>query len=288
MAPILEVNNLEKHFQDFSLKGISFSLQRGYIMGFIGPNGAGKSTTIKLILNLLKRDGGEIKVFGLDNIQKEKEIKNRIGFVFAENYFYDELTVAETRRIIAPFYKEWDHGLFQQYLKDFALPLNKKVGELSKGMKMKLSLAVALSHNAELLLLDEPTSGLDPIVRSELLEILSTIIQDENKGVFFSTHITSDLDKIADYVTFINNGEIVLSSPKDDLLEHYGLVKGAKELLTEETRDYFVGLRENQFGFEGLVADKQMMGKAFGDRLIIDRPDLEEIMLYFTRGNNRA
>jgi ABC-2 type transport system ATP-binding protein len=288
MEPILEVNNLKKDFQDFSLKGISFSLQRGYIMGFIGPNGAGKSTTIKLILNLLKRDDGEIKVFGLDNLQNEKEIKNRIGFVLSENNFYDELTVAETRRIIAPIYRDWDQNVFQQYLSDFALPANKKVGELSGGMKMKLSLAFALSHHAELLILDEPTSGLDPIVRSELLEILSTIIQDEQKSVFFSTHITSDLDKNADYITFINDGELVLSSPKDDLLENYGLVRGAKELLTDEARDYFIGVKENKFGFEGLVEDKHFAEEFFGGRVVIEKPGLEEIMIYFTRGNGCA
>ncbi len=288
MEPILEVNNLKKDFQDFSLKGISFSLQRGYIMGFIGPNGAGKSTTIKLILNLLKRDDGEIKVFGLDNLQNEKEIKNRIGFVLSENNFYDELTVAETRRIIAPIYRDWDQNVFQQYLSDFALPANKKVGELSGGMKMKLSLAFALSHHAELLILDEPTSGLDPIVRSELLEILSTIIQDEQKSVFFSTHITSDLDKNADYITFINDGELVLSSPKDDLLENYGLVRGAKELLTDEARDYFIGVKENKFGFEGLVEDKHFAEEFFDGRVVIEKPGLEEIMIYFTRGNGCA
>ncbi len=288
MEPILEVNNLKKDFQDFSLKGISFSLQRGYIMGFIGPNGAGKSTTIKLILNLLKRDDGEIKVFGLDNLQNEKEIKNRIGFVLSENNFYDELTVAETRRIIAPIYRDWDQNVFQQYLSDFALPANKKVGELSGGMKMKLSLAFALSHHAELLILDEPTSGLDPIVRSELLEILSTIIQDEQKSVFFSTHITSDLDKNADYITFINDGELVLSSPKDDLIENYGLVRGAKELLTDEARDYFIGVKENKFGFEGLVEDKHFAEEFFDGRVVIEKPGLEEIMIYFTRGNGCA
>lgn len=285
MEPILEVNNLQKSFQDFTLKGISFSLQRGYIMGFIGPNGAGKSTTIKLILNLLRKDGGEIKVFGLDNLTHEKEIKDRIGFVISENRFYDELTVEETRRIIAPVYTRWDESLFQSYLTQFALPGGKKVGELSSGMKMKLSLAVALSHNAELLLLDEPTSGLDPIVRSELLEILSAIIQDERKSVFFSTHITSDLDKIADYITFINDGEIILSSPKDDLLENYGLIKGPKDFLTEETRPLFVGLRESQYGFAGLVADKETIKDG---RVVIEKPSLDELMLYYTRGNGRV
>jgi len=155
MSAILEIHNLSKTFKDFSLREVSFSLERGYIMGFIGPNGAGKSTTIKLIMNLLKRDSGEITVFGLDNLKHEKEIKNRIGFVYDGNYFYEELTVAQMKRIVAPFYKNWDEAAFQQYLRDFALPAHKKIGELSKGMKMKFSLAIALSHHAELLIMDE-------------------------------------------------------------------------------------------------------------------------------------
>jgi ABC-2 type transport system ATP-binding protein len=207
MAPVLEVTNLKKKFKDFTLKNINFTLEKGYIMGFIGPNGAGKSTTIKLIMNLLKKDDGEIKIFGLDNIKYEKEVKNRIGFVFDENYYYEELTVMEMKSVIAPFYKNWNDSIFNKYIKEFSLPPKTKIKELSKGMKMKLSIAVALSHDAELLIMDEPTSGLDPIIRSELLDILTFLIQDENKSVFFSTHITSDLDKIADYITFINNGK---------------------------------------------------------------------------------
>jgi len=283
MAPILEVKGLKKEFKGFALKNISFTLERGYIMGFIGPNGAGKSTTIKLIMNLLKRDGGEIKVFGLDNIKHEKEIKNRIGFVFDENYFYEELTVAEMKRVIAPLYKNWDDGAFNRYLKKFSLPPDKKIKELSKGMKMKFSLAVALSHNAELLIMDEPTSGLDPIIRSELLDILTSVIQDENKGVFFSTHITSDLDKIADYITFINDGRIIFSCPKDDIFEKYALVRGPKEILNTSIRQYFVGIKENRFGFEGLVKDKHQLNKMFKDGIVIDKPSLDDIMLYFTR-----
>ncbi|SFQ36074.1 ABC transporter ATP-binding protein [Caldicoprobacter faecalis] len=283
MAPILEVKGLKKEFKGFALKNISFTLERGYIMGFIGPNGAGKSTTIKLIMNLLKKDGGEIKVFGLDNIKHEKEIKNRIGFVFDENYFYEELTVAEMKRVIAPLYKNWDDGAFNRYLKEFSLPPDKKIKELSKGMKMKFSLAVALSHNAELLIMDEPTSGLDPIIRSELLDILTSVIQDENKGVFFSTHITSDLDKIADYITFINDGRIIFSCPKDDIFEKYALVRGPKEILNTSIRQHFIGIKENRFGFEGLVKDKHQLNKMFKDGIVIDKPSLDDIMLYFTR-----
>ncbi|WKV08574.1 ABC transporter ATP-binding protein [Thermoanaerobacterium sp. CMT5567-10] len=284
MAPVLEVKNLKKKFKDFTLKNINFTLEKGYIMGFIGPNGAGKSTTIKLIMNLLKKDDGEIKIFGLDNIKHEKEVKNRIGFVFDENYFYEELTVMEMKRVIAPFYKNWNDSLFNKYIKEFYLPSKKKIKELSKGMKMKFSIAVALSHDAELLIMDEPTSGLDPIIRSELLDILTLLIQDENKSVFFSTHITSDLDKIADYITFINNGSIVFSCPKDDILEKHGLVKGPKEILNADVRKYFIGIKENQFGFEGLTENRQQVKRMLRDRIIIDKPSLDDIMLYYASG----
>lgn len=214
MTSILELKNVSKHYQDFSLKNINFSLEKGYIMGFIGPNGAGKSTTIKLIMNLIKKDEGDISIFGLDNEKHNIEIKQRIGFVYDENHFYEELTPNEMKGIIRPFYKKWDEAVFQRYAKDFQLPLNRQIKNLSKGMKMKFSLAVALSHHAELLIMDEPTSGLDPLVRSELLDVLQTLLQDENKSIFFSTHITSDLEKVADYITFIHNGRLVLSKTR--------------------------------------------------------------------------
>jgi len=283
MEPILEVKGLYKEFRDFTLKNIDMELGRGYIMGLIGPNGAGKSTTIKLIMNLLKKDGGQIKIFGKDHIEHEQEIKNRIGFVFDENHFYEELTVSEMKWVVSRLYNKWDENAFKKYLRKFQLPENKKIKELSKGMKMKFSLAVALSHNAEFLIMDEPTSGLDPLIRSELLDILSEEIQDENKAVLFSTHITSDLDKIADYITLIDNGEIVFSTMKDDLLNNYGLVKGDKKVLSPEFRKMFIGIKENAFGFEGLVRDRKAVKRLFPENIIVEKPTLEEIMLYHTR-----
>lgn len=283
MVPILEIINLRKEYEDFTLKDINLTLNRGFIMGFIGPNGAGKSTTIKLIMNLIKKDGGEIKLFGKDNIKNEIEVKNKIGFVLDENHFYEDLTLTEMKNIVAPFYKSWNNNEFDNYLKDFDLPSKKKIKELSKGMKMKFSLAIALSHNAELLIMDEPTSGLDPIVRSELLDILSNLMQDENKGIFFSTHITSDLDKIADYITFINQGEIILSTTKDDILENYGLVKGPKELISKNNQQNFIGIRENRFGFEALVKDKEEIKKIYNEKVLVEKPKLEDIMVYYTR-----
>lgn len=284
MDNILNVKNLRKEYRDFTLDDISFSLERGYIMGFIGPNGAGKSTTIKLIMNLIKKDEGEINVFGLDNIRHEKEIKERMGFVYDENYFYEELTLTEMKNIIAPFYKNWNNKLFIRYMKDFNLPSKKKIKELSKGMKMKFSLAIALSHKAELILMDEPTSGLDPVFRSEILDILYSLMQEEDKGVFFSTHITTDLEKIADYITFINEGQIVFSNTKDSILEAYGIVKGGKNLLDRETRKEFIGIRENSFGFEGLTSNVDKIKKLFKNNALIEKPSVDDIMVYTVKG----
>ncbi len=288
MGNILEVKDLRKNFKNFALKGISFTLPKGYVMGFIGPNGAGKSTTIKLIMNLLKKDGGQIKVLGKDHIKYEKEIKNHIGFVYDENHFYEELTLREMKTIIAPFYKTWDEKIFDKYMKIFELPLDKKIKELSKGMKMKFSLAIALSHDAKLLIMDEPTSGLDPIFRSELLDILREIIQDDEKSVFFSTHITSDLEKIADYITFIHDGQIILSNTKDDILDNYCIVKGGLDLLDKDAQKAFVGIRKNNYGFEGLVENRGKVRELFKENIVIEKPSLEDIMLYIVRGSQYA
>jgi len=282
MEPALQISNLRKDFGSFALKGISLTLEKGYIMGFIGPNGAGKSTTIKLILNLLKRDGGEIRVLGRDNIRHEIEVKNKIGFVLDESYYYEELTISQMKSIVAPFYKFWDDKVFDNYLKKFELPPGKKIKDLSRGMKMKFALAVALSHHAELLIMDEPTSGLDPVVRSEFLDILSDLIQKDEVAIFFSTHITSDLDKIADYIVFINNGELVMNTTKDDILDNYGLIRGPKELKVNEIPG-LIGIRENSFGFEALVQDRNKVRKMFGDKIAVDKPTLEDIMVYYTR-----
>lgn len=285
MEKILEVKNLRKEYSDFILNDISFSLEKGYIMGFIGPNGAGKSTTIKLIMNLAKRDAGEIKIFGLDNINDEVVIKQKIGFVYDQNYFYGDLTIAEIKRIIAPFYVNWNDRIFNKYIKEFELPADRKIKHLSRGMQMKFSLALALSHDADLIILDEPTSGLDPVFRSGILDILADLIQDENKGVLFSTHITGDLDKIADYITFINKGEIVFSMAKDDILDNYAIVKGPRELLDDSIKKEFTGMRFNRFGFEGLISDRNRTKKLFKDRVIVEKATLEDIMLFTVRGN---
>lgn len=283
MKNILEVKDLRKEFKGFTIDNISFNLEPGYIMGFIGPNGAGKSTTIKLIMNLLKKDGGDIKVFGLDNIKNEKEVKNRIGFVYDENYYYEDLTITQMKNIVAGFYSNWDDNAFNKYLKEFDLNPKAKIKTLSKGMKMKFSLTVALSHNADLILMDEPTSGLDPVFRREILDILYNIIQDDKKSIFFSTHITTDLEKIADYITFINKGKIVFSRSKDDVLESYKVVKGGIDLLDRETRKEFIGIRETSVGFEALTDNADNIRKLFKSDVLIEKATLEDIMFYTVR-----
>lgn len=281
---MLEVKNLTKKFKNFELDNVSFKLEPGYIMGFIGPNGAGKSTTIKLIMNLLRKDSGEIKIFGMDHVKYEKEVKDRIGFVYDESYFYEDLSIKQMKNIIAPFYSKWDDGKFNKYIEEFNLDPSQKIKKLSKGMKMKFSLALALSHDADLIIMDEPTSGLDPIFRREILDILYDVIQNEEKSIFFSTHITTDLEKIADYITFINKGKIVFSKAKDEIIENYGIVKGDIKLLDSYTRKEFIGLRETKVGFEGLTDNPDKFKRKFGNEVIIERPSLEDIMVYTVRG----
>ncbi|ARC85861.1 ABC transporter family protein [Clostridium argentinense CDC 2741] len=285
MKKILEIKDISKKYNDFALDNVSFNLDRGYVMGFIGPNGAGKSTTIKLIMNLIRKDSGYIKVFGLDSVKDEKEIKERIGFVYDNSYFYEELTCESMKKIIAPFYKKWDEKLYKKYMDEFSLPRDKKIKELSKGMRMKYSIILALSHNAELIIMDEPTSGLDPVVRAEILDIFRDIIQDENKSLIFSSHITMDLEKIADYITFINNGKIVFSEEKDSIIESYGIVKGDNDLLDRDIEKEFIGVKKNKFGFEALTSNKEKTKKIFGNKVIIERPTIDDIMVYNVRGN---
>jgi len=288
MPNILEIRNLSKDYGDFKLKNVSFVLPKGTIMGLIGPNGAGKTTVIKLILNLVRKDAGVIRIFGRDNLTDEAAVKSRIGFVHDTPFFYERLALKSIKAQVAPFYKDWDENLFQRLLREFDLPPRKIFARLSRGMKMKFALALALSHKADLILLDEPTSGLDPVFRRELLAKLSGIIQDENKSVLFSTHVTSDLERIADYITFLRDGEVVFSSPKDELLDSWGVVKGGNDLLTEEAAKFFKGVRRREFGFEALTEDAAASRRRFGESVVIDKVTLEDIMFYMTRGNHRA
>ncbi|MDQ0149989.1 ABC transporter ATP-binding protein [Eubacterium multiforme] len=278
----LEVINIRKRYKDFLLEDISFNLPKGFIMGLVGPNGAGKTTTIKAIMNLIKLDKGQIKIFGENLIDNEVKIKDKIGFVYDDCYAYEDFSINENKKLIAPFYSKWDEDKFKFYIDKFKLNDKKKVKDLSKGQKVRFSLAIALSHNAELLILDEPTSGLDPVFRSELLDILFDLIRDEEVSILYSTHITSDLEKLADYITFINNGKVEFSIEKDSLLEEYFIVKGPLEVFDDNIRKYLIGTRKSKYNFEGLTKNSEELNRNF-DNLIFERATLDDIIVYYSK-----
>ena len=284
MNNAIEIQKLCKNYKDFSMNNISFSLPMGYIMGFVGQNGAGKTTTIRLILNMINRESGEIKIFGLDNVQEEQKIKQDIAVVFDDIYFVDSWKVREVERALKGFYSNWNGKLFNQYVSDFHLSMGKKVKELSRGMKMKLMLAVAMSHEAKLLILDEPTSGLDPVARDELLEILGRYIADGEKSILFSTHITSDLERIADYITLIRDGTIFYTGTKDDLLEGFAIVKGGSDDLKSPLREKIIGLVENKTGFAGMIPASET--KHLPQEIVLETPTIDEILVYISKGGN--
>ncbi|MGF3065876.1 ABC transporter ATP-binding protein [Facklamia sp. P12950] len=276
---VIEMNQVSKTFTDFSINNLDLKIRKGYVTGFVGPNGSGKTTIIKLIMGLMKAESGSIKVFGKDLKKHVVAIKEEIGFVYAENYFYDHLTVEETGKMIAPFYKKWDWETYWSYTQSFGLSKAKKIEELSTGMKVALSLAIALSHDPMLIILDEPTSGLDPIVRNRVLDILFDYIQDSEKSVFFSSHIMTDIEKIADHIAMIHYGELIINKEKDYLLNQYRLVKGPKEILDDELRSQLINCRETSVGFEGLSSNYELFKELFGEQMIIDPANLEEIMV---------
>jgi ABC-2 type transport system ATP-binding protein len=238
MSSILEVRGLCKRYSDFALNGVTFDVPRGYIMGFIGPNGAGKTTTIKLVLGVINADGGTVNA--PDN--------EKIGVVMDAPLYADDWTVRDVESALSPFYSNWNSGLFAEYTRKFGLDAKKKVKELSRGMKVKLQIAAALSHGAELLILDEPTSGLDPVARDEVCDLLRDFVTNERHSVFFSTHITSDLEKTADYITFILGGSVVFTGAKDALLEKYARVTGGLRELNDEQKRLIIGYREHGTG----------------------------------------
>lgn len=284
MENILEIRNLTKKYKNFKLDDISFVIPKGFIMGFIGENGAGKTTTIKLIMNLLQKDAGEIKVFGKENVKHEREIKERIGFVYDDCFYYENLSIRDNGKIIAGFYKAWDWNVFNKYLRKFNLDDKQKVKELSKGMKMKFAIAIALSHKAEFIILDEPTSGLDPVMRRQVLEMLQQVMEDENVGMLISSHITSDLERIADYITYIKNGKIVFSMSIPELQDEYVMIKGNKNLLREIDRNIIYGLRETPYGFEGITREISKIESGVKKQLVIEKPSIEEIMVAVNKG----
>ncbi|MCM2678039.1 ABC transporter ATP-binding protein [Alkalicoccobacillus plakortidis] len=277
---MITLQNVNKAYKEFALKDLSFSVKKGFITGFIGPNGAGKTTTIKLMLNLLEADSGSIKVFGDDYSTQMNKIKQRIGFIYADHHLYGHMTIEKMKKVIATFYTNWDDQVFASYMERLELPWKRKINQLSKGMGTKLSIAIALSHHADLIILDEPTSGLDPISRREILNLLAEVIQDEEKAIFFSSHITSDLEQIADYITFIHDGKIVFSDSKETITDQHYLVRGANELLDKDIRTLFVQVRETSVGFEGLTNQAELVKRLMGEHVVMERASLEDIMVY--------
>ncbi|HEZ7986441.1 MAG TPA: ABC transporter ATP-binding protein [Ruminococcus sp.] len=276
----IEIRNVTKKYDGFTLKNVSFNVPKGSIMGFIGQNGAGKTTTIRSLLNIIPINEGEIKLLGLDHVKNEYEIKERIAVVFDELPFHDAFNAAQMSKIFKGIYKKWDNNTYLNYLERFQLPQKKKIGKFSKGMKMKLQIACALSHGAELLIMDEATTGLDPVVRSEILDIFLEYLQDESHSILMSSHITSDLEKIADSVTFIDRGEILVSGYKDDILENHGIIKCSRKDYKEISPSDFISARLNDFGAEVMVADKQAISRKYPG-LVIDSVSLEDIMVYY-------
>ena len=256
MENALEIKNLSKKYEGFELKNINLKLPKGTIMGLIGENGAGKTTTIKAILNVINKDDGQIKIFDKDNQQEEKEIKEDIGIVLDDSFLSEYLNPTDICKIMKNFYKNWDEKLYFDYIEKFKLPKNKILKEFSSGMKMKLKIATAISHKPKLLILDEPTSGLDPIARNEILDIFQEFIQDEENSILVSSHITTDLEHIADYITFINEGEIVFTKTRDDLLENYGIVKCTEEEFEKIKKEDFVKYKKNRYEYDVLVENK--------------------------------
>lgn len=281
---VVVASKLTKRYAQFALQDINLRIPKGYITGLIGPNGAGKSTLIKLLMGVLLPHQGEVRIFGETLLQQETQIKDRIGYVSDESYYYEHLTIRQLHRVIRPFYKQWDEQAFNEYLERFSLSPKAKIRNLSKGMKMKLSLAFALSHHAELLIMDEPTAGLDPVFRRELLELLADLMLDGRLTVLFSTHITTDLDRIADYIAFVDRGQLIFHDTKEEIMDRYTLVKGDVALLDRDTRRGFIGLRETGIGFEGLTADRQGAVTLFGEHAHFERPTLEDIMYFTAKG----
>lgn len=275
----LDIRNLSKSYPNFQLKDVSFQLEKGYIMGFIGANGAGKTTTIKSILNLIHTDSGEVRIFGKNIAEHEIELKQDIGYAFGGIDFYTRSKIKALTEVVKKFYTNWDDEIYSYYLRRFKLDENKKIVELSTGMRVKYSLALALSHGAKLLILDEPTSGLDPIARDDLLDLFQSLVAEGEISILFSTHITSDLEKCADYITYIHNGRIINSAVKEEFIESYLLLNGSVSQL-DPVKAQLISYKTNSFGFTGLIHAKD-----FDPSLDVKaaRPTLEEIMIYFAK-----
>ena len=285
MDAILEVSGLSKKYKksDFSLQNVSFSIPSGTIMGLVGENGSGKTTTIGCILNTLIRDSGTIKVFGREMSDASTDIRDDIGVVLEAQHFSEYLTAVKIASVLGRIYSKWDDDLFNAYLEKFNLPAKQKIKTFSKGMIVKLGIAAALSHHPKLLILDEATSGLDPIVRDEVLDVFMDFVQDESRSVLLSSHITSDLEKIADYITFIHNGSIVFNKKKDELIYDYGVICCKTSQFAEIDSDDILAYLKRDYQIDVLIADKRAAEKKYRD-FMIDNASIEKIMLMLVKG----
>ena len=278
----IEIRNLQKNYKNFSLNIDNLDIPEGYITGFIGPNGSGKTTTIKSLLGMVKPYSGEIKILN-SNINKDTKTKENIAYVGDESGFLEESKLSNLHKIISKFYPNWDESLYQNYLTKFNIDESKLYKDLSKGQKKQFELIMALSHHPKLLIMDEPTSSLDPIIRNEFLELMQDHIEMDSMTVFYSTHITTDLDKSADYIVMVYNGEILLQGEKDYILDNHVLIKSKKALIDNTIKKQFISLKENAFGFEGLIPNKNKAYELFGNEAIYEKCTLEDLLLYYTR-----
>ncbi len=282
MDTILQVEDLTKEYAGFKLDHVSFSLPSGAIMGLIGENGAGKSTTINAILNLIKKDAGRVTFWGQE-LESGKALKEDIGVVFDDINFYETLTPAKVGRISAEAYRQWDDALYGEYLKRFQISPKKEIKTLSKGTKMKLCIAVALSHRPRLLILDEATSGLDPVMRDDILDMLLDFVQDENHSILMSSHITTDLEKVADYITCIHQGKVLFSRSKDELRYQYGIIRCGAALYDQIDQEEILACRKDAYQWNILVGDKEKARKKY-KTAVVDDATLDDILLLYVKG----
>ncbi len=283
MTAALKIQGLTKKFEGFALDKVSFRVPSGSIVGLIGENGAGKTTTINAALGLIKKDSGEIEILGENVEHLTPSIKEEIGAVFDASNFSEELTPEKLDKVLKDIYTSWDQDLFRQLLDRLEIPFSRKLKTFSKGMKMKLSLAAALSHHPKLLILDEATSGLDPVMRDDILDMFLDFVQEEDYAILVSSHITSDLEKVADYIVFIHKGKIIFSKPKDELLEDYGIIKCGDEQFKALDREDWIACRRQDYEWQVLTSDRKKAEKKYPKALVMPAT-IDEIMLLYVKG----
>jgi ABC-2 type transport system ATP-binding protein len=278
----LEIKGLTKTYPGFTLDNVTFNVPAGSIVGFVGENGAGKSTTLNAALGIIKSETGEVNFFGGQKISN-REVRENIGVVLDSGGFPDVLRPMDLHKVLSKIYTSWDKDKFYLYLNQFKLPADKRIKQFSRGMKMKLSIAAAMSHNAKLLILDEATGGLDPIVRDEILDMFLDFVQDEERAILTSSHITADLEKAADYIVFIHEGRVVFDKPKDELKYKYGIIKCGKAVFDSLEPDDVIAWRKQDYEWQALTADKEKALRKY-PKAVVDAAAIDEIMLMYVKG----